>query len=142
MKDQPSRDERGRVLPGHSLNMNGKPRGALSNAGRLREALNNDLPAVIEVLVAKAKEGDIQACRIILDRVLPPLRAEASAINLPAITLAQGLVAKAQIVINATAKGEITTDAASDLLASLSDLAKLKQVDELEKRLVALEGKQ
>ena len=139
MKDQPSRDERGRVLPGHSLNTQGKPKGAIGQAGKLRQALSNDLPAILDALVAKAKEGDTQACRIILDRVLPPLRAEASAINLPDIMAAQGLVAKAQVVIDATAKGEITTDAASDLLASLNGFAKLKEIDELEKRLTALE---
>ena len=49
MKEQPSRDERGRVLPGHSLNAQGKPKGAIGQASKLRQALSNDLPAILEM---------------------------------------------------------------------------------------------
>ena len=61
------RDNLGRALPGHSLNPKGKPRGTLSKAGKLRAYLTKEIPEVIETLLLLARNGDVQACRIILD---------------------------------------------------------------------------
>jgi hypothetical protein len=67
-----TRDESGRFLPG---NPGGAGNPFALQAARLRSALYdavtpNDLAAVIQVLVAKAKEGSVPAARELLDRLL------------------------------------------------------------------------
>ena len=62
---------------GQSGNAAGKPKGT----GRLqamRDQLANEVPAILAALCAMAKAGDAQAARLILERVLPPLKPEES----------------------------------------------------------------
>lgn len=134
------RDRRGRVMPGSSLNPKGKPKGALSRSGQLRAALAEDVSAIIEQVVAQARAGDLQAARIILDRVLPPLRAESAAVMLP--KLAEGTLAeRGNAVLTALAAGKIGPDAALPILNGLLGVARLMEVDELAERVARLEDR-
>lgn len=69
------RDEKGRVLKGHSLNPKGRPKKGLTLAENISQALeakvNGDpskLEKIIDALVDKAEEGDTKAIEILLDR--------------------------------------------------------------------------
>lgn len=59
--------------PGQSGNPKGRPpgRGAVAT---MRDALAADAPAILATLVTAAKGGDVQAARIVLERVLPALK--------------------------------------------------------------------
>ena len=57
---------------GQSGNPNGRRAKGLATAERLRNALVNELPAILEVVVKNAKAGDLNAARTILERVLAP----------------------------------------------------------------------
>lgn len=70
--------------PGQSGNPKGKPKG-VGSVQKLREEIGEQIPAIINQLLAAAKNGDVQAARLLLERVLPPLKAveQASPLTLP-----------------------------------------------------------
>ena len=59
---------------GVSGNPRGRPRGIQTQA-RLREAIAADLPEIIKAITTAAKGGDTQAARLLMDRVIPTLKA-------------------------------------------------------------------
>jgi hypothetical protein len=67
-----SNEKKGGWKPGQSGNPSGRPPGS-SESGRLRAAISEHLPEIIDQLVEKARGGDIQAARLLLERVLPPV---------------------------------------------------------------------
>ena len=74
-----NRDNTGRFTPGNTA---GKGNPHAAKVAQLRAALldavtPSDIAAIIQVLIAKAKGGDIHAAKIIFDRVLgQPLQAD------------------------------------------------------------------
>ncbi len=135
----PARDQKGRVAPGHSLNPQGRPKGALGEAGRLRQALAEELPEILEAVVERAKDGDMQAARLILERVLPPLRPEAKFAAMPELALADTLTDKALAILDGIAMQDMGPETGVQLLAALGGLARILEVDELAVRIAALE---
>lgn len=65
---------------GISGNPNGRPKTKVAKAD-LREAIAESLPDIITMLVDKAKDGDINAAKILLDRCVPTLKPQAAPIN-------------------------------------------------------------
>ncbi|MDS4030060.1 MAG: DUF5681 domain-containing protein [Candidatus Contendobacter sp.] len=126
--------------PGQSGNPTGKKPGT-GKVDRLRAALAKDLPEVLDALVTKAKEGDTGAIKLVLERTVPALRpVDAPAVlNLP---VDGGLADQGRTVMAALAAGYLPANQAAGILQGLGNLAKLVELDELEKRIAALEGKQ
>jgi hypothetical protein len=122
---------------GQSGNPHGRRAKGLATAERLRNALVKDLPAILAVVVKNAKSGDITAAKTILERVLPPLRA----IEVPAVLAPPtgSLSDQGQNVLVAMAAGTLTPGQAAQLLSALAAQAKIVEVDELARRLEALE---
>ena len=114
--------------PGQSGNPSGKPRGALGLPGKMRQALAQEAPAIIEALVLAAKAGDTTAAGLILSRVIPPLRPNHGPVSLPGLEDASPNEQLRQ-VIAATAKGELAPDVA---LALVNMLTATKQGDSQE----------
>ena len=125
--------------PGRS----GNPRGRAPGSGKidkLRAALSKELPEVLETLVAQAKAGDTGAIKLILERTVPALRPvdAATPLNLPPEA---GLAEQGRAVLAALAAGQLPVNQATGILQSLGSLAKLKELEELERRIAALEQK-
>lgn len=80
----------GRWKAGESGNPKGKPPGC-GELQKLRVAIAEHVPEIINQLVSAARGGDIQGARLILERVLPPVKAieQTQAINLPDGTLTE-----------------------------------------------------
>lgn len=121
----------------------GNPGGRKPGTGKvekLRAALAKELPEVLEALVAQAKAGDIGAIKLILERTLPALRPvdAVAPLNLP---VGGGLAEQGRAVLVALAAGYLPANQAAGILQGLGNLAKLVELDELEKRVAALEGK-
>ena len=121
----------------------GNPRGKTPGSGelqRLRAAIGEHVPEIIMQLVAAARGGDIQAARLILERVLPPVKAieQAQSIDLPKHGT---LTDQGRAVLSAVAAGELAPGQGAHLLAAIGTLGKIAELDELAARITALEGK-
>ncbi|HRF88365.1 MAG TPA: hypothetical protein PK244_07180, partial [Pseudomonadales bacterium] len=88
------------------------------------------------------KEGDTTAAKVLLDRGCPPLKPEAQTVSLPAMVEAETLLERATAAIVAAAEGELAPDIASQLVSAVGVLSRVAEVQDLEKRLEALERTQ
>ena len=66
---------------GQTGNPKGRPRKSQKTMAQLRTQISEHLPDVIEVLADAAKEGDVQAARILVERCIPSMRALDQNIN-------------------------------------------------------------
>lgn len=124
--------------PGQSGNPSGRPPGIVDRRNRIAKAFDNEFDAVGAAIVAKAKEGDVAAAALYLSRVEPPLRPRAERIQVE-LDPSAPLAAQGQQVLAAAAAGDIDPDTARMLIDCLHSIAALRNVDELEERLAALE---
>jgi ribosomal protein L17 len=124
--------------PGQTGNPKGRPPGK-SEITRLRAAIAAHVPSILDQLVTAAKAGDVQAARLILERVLPPLKGTEQAVELQ-LPKDGTLTAKATAVLNSAAAGELAPGQAAQLIAALGTLAKISEVDELAARIEKLEA--
>jgi hypothetical protein len=124
--------------PGQSGNPEGRKPGS-GKVGAMRAALEKDWKDIQAVLVKKAKEGDMQAIRIVAERMIPPLRAVESAVpvDLSGATLSE----KGNAVLEAVAAGTLAPGQAAQILQGLGAMARVLETDELAKRIEALEAK-
>ncbi len=130
--------KQGRWKPGESGNPSGKPPGS-GELQKLRAAISEHVPEIIGKLVTAAREGDMQAARLILERVLPPVKAveQAQVIDLPGGTLTE----QGRAVLAAVAAGELAPGQGASLLGAIATLSKVTELDELAARVAALEKK-
>jgi len=122
--------------PGQSGNPAGRPPGQ-SVITRLRAQIEPDAPAILQVMVAAAKGGDIQAARLILERIIPPIKPTEQAIELP--LMGDSLAEMGRAVLAGISVGEVAPAQGSQLIASIGALSRLIQIDELERRITLLE---
>ena len=123
---------------GVSGNPKGRPPGA-GEVARLRAAIAGQVPAILQSLTAAAMAGDVQAARLLLERTLPALKPaeQAQALHLPDGTL----TAQGRAVLAAVSAGELAPGQGAALLGAIGTLARVAEVDELARRIEALEGK-
>lgn len=117
----------------------GNPKGrtpAHITAAKVRKSLAEDLPDILNKLIELAKDGDIQAAKLILDRVCPAIKPQALPINLPVI---DSLAEQGNEIIKATLSGKIPPDIGSQLITALSNQGKLIELQELTERLDRIE---
>ena len=133
-----------RKAPPHAwrAGQSGNPRGRRPGSGevaKLRAAIAEHVPTILERLVAAALQGDVSAARLLLERVCPPLKAteEAAPLALPDGTLTE----QGRAVLGAVAAGELAPGQGAALLGAIGTLARVAEVDELERRLTALEAR-
>ena len=80
----------------------------------------------------------MSAARLLLERTIPPLKAaeEAAPLVLPDGTLTE----QGRAVLGAVAAGELAPGRGAALLGAMGTLARVVEVDELERRVAALEA--
>lgn len=122
--------------PGQSGNPKGRPPG-VGEVGKLRAALAVDVPDILQTVVTAAKGGDVQAARLILERVLPALKAvePVQAVSLPDGSLTD----QGRAVLASVAAGELAPGQGAALLGAIGTLARVSEIDELAARVAALE---
>ena len=122
--------------PGQSGNPGGRPK---RDTAQLAEKLKTHGASVLQVVVDQALTGDMVACRLILERLYPPIKPSSQPVQFEA-PQAASLSATGQNVVNAIAAGSIAPDTGSQIINALSNLAKIIEVDELTKRIEILEN--
>jgi hypothetical protein len=126
--------------PGQSGNPEGRPPGIKDRRVALREHLEPHAPELIAAVVAKAKEGDMAAMRLCLERLLPPVKARDDAVSIPGVT--DSIADNARLVIKALATSELTPEQAASVLAALASQARVIETSEVLNRIEALEQSQ
>lgn len=127
----------GQWKAGESGNPNGRKRGS-GKISQLRENIAQHLPEIINQLVINAKSGDAQSAKLLLERVLPPVKSVEQPVEIK-LPLDADLSTQGKFVIQAIAKGILTPHQGSVLLNSIGTLLKIIELDDMEKRLIALE---
>lgn len=129
-----------RFKPGQSGNPSGKPKGARNKFLMALEAIGEaEAEEIVRATIAKAKEGDAQAARTILERVWPARKGARMTFDLPAVTSAQDLPVAIAAVNQQAADGEISPDEAALIVSLLDAHRKAIETNDLAARLAALE---
>jgi hypothetical protein len=121
---------------GQSGNPKGRPKGT-GEIGKLRAAIAQALPDILAALIEKAQAGDVQAARLLLERTLPAVKP----VELPAAVPLEGetLTDQGRAVLRLLAAGEIGPMQAAALLSAVGQLARVAEIDDLARRIEALE---
>lgn len=131
-----TRTQRGTFQKGTSGNPTGRQK---TEHVILRQKLAAHGEEVAMVVIQAALKGDIQAAKIILERLCPPLKPSAAPviIDLPSNA---GIAETARAIIEHSAAGLLAPDVAGNLVQSIAALARIVEIDELERRISLLEG--
>ena len=127
----------GRWKPGESGNPAGRKPGS-GEVAKLRAAIADRVPELLDKLMAQALEGDTSAARLLLERAVAPLKAieQPQALSLPYGTLTD----QGRAVLASVASGELAPGQGAALLGAIGTLARVTELDELEARLTKLEN--
>ncbi|MFO1352336.1 MAG: DUF5681 domain-containing protein [Gammaproteobacteria bacterium] len=125
---------------GQSGNPDGRPQGSEDKRTVYRKLLEPHAPALMQKAVDLALEGDTTALRLCLERIAPPIRAKDEPVTL-ALPVKATLTEQGQALLRAMAEGVLSPVEAGALIGALAAQARLVEVDELEKRLQALEAR-
>lgn len=131
------RNNRGQFTGGASGNPAGRPSGS-GQAAKLRRAIAEDMEAIITVLVKQAKSGDTAAAKLLLDRAIPAIKPQAQVVTVPGLD-ADDVSDRAKAALDAAGRGELPPDTAAQLVQAVGSLARVVEVDDLERRIAALE---
>ena len=127
--------------PGKSGNPKGRPPGIIDRRTAFKKFIEKDAEAIIKKTVKLAKDGDIAAIRLCIDRIIPPIRSKDEPVNIPNLDGGKTLTEQAQIIITAIGLAEISPTEGTAVLTALASKARIDEIDELERRIKYLEGK-
>jgi hypothetical protein len=118
----------------------GKPKGARHKTTILAEKLMAvDAGEVVKVVVDAAKNGDMAAARMVLDRVYPPRKDSPISFELPAIQSSADAVKANAAILKAVAAGDLTPSEADQIAKIVDAFVRTLEASEFEKRLQMLE---
>ena len=130
----------GKFHKGQSGNPAGKPRGAKNRSSLVAERLFADeIQEICGSVIAQAKAGNMQAAKIILDRVLPPIKDKPIQIDLPNMTSSSDLLKAMECITFALGSGQISPLEGESIVRIVDVHIKALELNEIEKRLSCLE---
>ncbi|MFY1030858.1 DUF5681 domain-containing protein [Pseudomonas asiatica] len=109
----------------------GNPGGRSGQTQAIRARLAEGADAVTKKVMAAARNGDMQACRLILERLVPPIKPTAEPVQFELDDT--NLPSAAKSILRAIAAGNIPPDQGRHLIEGLSAVARVIEVAELEK---------
>jgi hypothetical protein len=128
-------------LKGASGNPIGRPKGSLNHATRAAMSL---LEGEAEVITRKAIElavaGDMQAIKLVVERIIPVRKERPICIPLPAIESVHDITVATKQIFSNVAAGEITPTEGQSMLAMLDNVRKAIESESFEQRLTILEA--
>jgi hypothetical protein len=141
MAENTTGKQRGKPFkPGQSGNPAGKPPGAKNRATVLAQSLfDGEAEALTRKIIELAKAGDMQALKVCVDRLCPPMKAQAASVQVE-FPETDSMSDIANAFIKAAADGRLPPDVAAQLVSAVGTLARVVEIDELKTRLAALEA--
>jgi hypothetical protein len=125
--------------PKFEKGISGNPKGrepGKTPGAKIRKAIELRSDEILQSVINAAVQGDMTACKMLLDRITPTLKPQAMPMSLP---VKSTLSEQGDEVIRATMSGQVPPDIASQLLTALSHQSKIIDVDNITARLDALE---
>lgn len=129
------RDAKGRFASGQSGNPSGRPKAA----DELRRRLESGMDGAADAVLDAATKGDMQACRLILERLLPAVRPTYAPVEFDLDENAP-LADQARQILAAVASGQLPPDQGRALVDAVAAVVRVVELDEIERRLNAIEG--
>jgi Family of unknown function (DUF5681) len=125
---------------GESGNPAGRPPGSRNKATILAESIfEGEAENIIRMAIDKARNGDITAIRLCLDRVFPRLRDRATVFDLPPINGAPDALAALTSILAGVRAGEITAAEGCELSKLVDHYVRAREAKDFEHRLDLLE---
>ncbi len=124
---------------GQSGNPAGKPKGAKDKRTELRALLQPHAADLVKKAVEMAKAGDVQALRICIDRIIPPMRDSRISISLPKLSDSRACVEAQGFIVEAVAAGELLPSEGAALSSLVENQRRSFETLTLEERLKAIE---
>lgn len=123
---------------GTSGNPRGRPK-SYRKVESLRALIGQYAEPVIKRLIKLAvEENDTAAARLLVERCIPPIKPIELPVKIP-LPADAPLAEQGRAVVAALATGKIPPTQAGVILSGLASLARLVELDELDRRLTALE---
>lgn len=127
-------------VKGQSGNPKGKPRGARHTATQISYALmEGNLEEVLSIVIERAKNGDIAACRMVLDKVLPNIKDRSIALEIPAVNDLKDVGNAQAEILQAVTNGKITPNEGERIAAIIDARRRAIEMIDLETRISRLE---
>jgi hypothetical protein len=123
----------------------GKPKGAKHKTTLIAEKLaieslmENDAEGVARRVIEAAKDGDMTAARLVLERICPVRKGRPVHLDLPAIQATADLPVALSAILSAMGCGEITPEEAAVVASVIEAKRRMLETVELEQRIAALE---
>ena len=126
--------------PGQSGNPAGRKKGMRRRITVAAERLmEDDAENVVRSVLAAARDGDMAAAKLVLERIVPLRRGRPVEVALPPIQSPADLTAATAAVVAAVGSGELTPEEGQAVGALLEAHTRALETAELERRVAALE---
>lgn len=123
-----------------SPNPLGRPKGSTPQS-KLMQRMLSDADGILDAIVCRALAGDVGAASLILNRIIPALKAQAEKVQInvnPSAPISQ----QVESVLGAIANGVIAADVGKQVIDAITALSQVRATEELEARIAALEDRQ
>ena len=136
-------EKQGKFRKGRSDNPFGRPKGIKNKATLLAESLfEGEIEGICRKAIEEAKRGNIQAIKLVLDRILPPKKEAPIFIDLPAMKTSPDILEAIHRVAQAVSRGELSPTEGDCLTKIIERQAKVIEMNDFEERLKKLEERQ
>ena len=126
---------------GQSGNPAGRPKGSRNRATVLAQTLlDGQVEALVKKAIELALEGDPNALRLCLERLVPRAKDRPLMVSLPPVKTPADAARAMSAIIEAVAGGELTPTEGRAVAGLVEDYRRTLETEELEARVAALEA--